>query len=447
MNAAVFALQQLVDPVAELQKRFALLKIGNQVGLVELPQVGVSWGYSGSVDFYGRADGALLLTRALQNIHSSVETKSAIGDFYASPRTHVFTDIVFDPRPTPAIAINLWRGPTASGCTGTFETLESFLFNVIAGKDVTVFEYVMNFVAHMIQKPEEKPGVMPVLFGGQGTGKGTFFKLLQAIWGRTSICTNQIEQVTGRFNNLLERTYVVCLDEALFVGNRNATDKLKSLITEQQITIEAKHQTPRSIFSCHRLFAATNAEHFAHIDRDDRRMIYLPIPATYQNDPAYWIQVNAALNSAELPALFHHLAHRDISTFNPRQRPKTKALTDQKIKSLTGFDAWWHDLLQDEQASRYLGASVRLNQAATSFVSTADLRSSYEAHAQRGGSWKDRQLSEVALRTRIQRLCPSAVSARKKISGAQLRGYDLPALAKARQEFEAFIGGEVEWLA
>ena len=72
----------------------------------------------------------------------------------------------------------------------------------------------------MLQCPEHKPGVMLVLLGRQGTGKGLFFQILQRIWSRTSLLVSDIDQIVGRFNAALEHNYVIIMDEAMFSGDR-----------------------------------------------------------------------------------------------------------------------------------------------------------------------------------------------------------------------------------
>jgi replication-associated recombination protein RarA len=118
------------------------------------------------------------------------------------------------------------------------------------------------YLAHALQRPKEKPGVMIILLGGQGTGKGTFGRICQKIWSATYVQVNNIDKVTGNFNAILERAFFVFMDEALFFGNHRGSDELKSLVTEQTILISEKYQPSRQIVSCHRFIPATNADNF-----------------------------------------------------------------------------------------------------------------------------------------------------------------------------------------
>ena len=255
-----------------------------------------------------------------------------------------------------------------------------------------------------------------------------------------------MDQITGRFNDALASNYIIWLDEALFVGDHKAADALKSLITEKSITIEPKNQPVRSIFSCHRFFAATNADHFLRIDRDDRRMVYLPISAAYKGDHNYWASINAALHSPELPALVDSLQRRDIANFNPRIRPQSAALHEQKLNSLVAVPAWWYDLLQGDTWPKE-GLFLQSTIAAalpTTFVSTANLIASYEGHASKNG-FRDRTINQRNLKKSLELLCPSAIQSRQSGSGSQQRGYQLPPLQCARNEFEGYMAGKIDW--
>jgi hypothetical protein len=443
--SAVLTLPQAVDPVRELQKRFGLLQLGGDIRVVEKPPLGGSWADVKEISGYTTQAGQTLLSRALETIPSAMPKKQAVEAFKSSPATEVFRDIAFDPRPTGPQTINLWRGPTLKPVPGLFPVLQKYLLDGVCSGDQDLNDYLLNFLAHMLQKPEEKPGVMIVLIGGQGTGKGTFLRLIQNIWRDTSFLTNQIDHVTGHFNNVLERQYIILLDEALFVGNRGATDRLKSLITEPSISIEEKHGPVRSMFSCHRFVATTNAEHFAHIDRDDRRMLYIPLPDTHKGDIPYWNSVYTAL-STELPALMTHLQQRDITTFRPQERPASPALIDQKVRSLVGVPAWWLDVLRNGEFARlpHLGLTIPTDWNSPMFISSADMREAYREFAKYKNPHR-RDITEHDLKQQLAKMCRSAMPARRQQGSKQARGIDLPSLQAARNEFEIYIGGPIQW--
>ena len=103
----------------------------------------------------------------------------------------------------------MWVGPYRKAKKGEWPTIDAFLLNVICDGDESSYNYLINYIAHALQKPEEKPGVMIILLGGQGIGKGTFGRLMQKIWTSTYLQVSNIDAITGNFNGALERSFIV----------------------------------------------------------------------------------------------------------------------------------------------------------------------------------------------------------------------------------------------
>jgi hypothetical protein len=179
--------------------------------------------------------------------------------------------------------------------------------------------------------------------------------------------------------------------------------------------------------------------------------VYLPVSEIYKGKQGYWDALNAALASPELPAFVDHLQSRNLALFDPTRRPSSNALIDQRVKSLTGFDQWWYSVLQTGETSLGNGSNllshalVELDATTPVFVSSSDLIQLYQNFAKTHGL-REKSIDQAALRARLQTLCPFAKYTRKQQAGKMPRGYDIPALPKARSAFENFIGGELEWL-
>ena len=308
-------------------------------------------------------------------------------------------------------------------------------------------EYLLRFLAHMLQKPAEKPGVMIVLKGGQGTGKGALLQIVQRIWQGASLFTSNIDHVVGRFTGALERSYVVLLDEALFKGDKRAVDRMKSLITEPRCQIEEKNQPTRSLKSIHRFFATTNHDQFGHTDIDDRRHAFFDVSDSRQGDEAYFDELFAAINDDKvIAAMMHDLKNLDLTSFNVRVAPRTDDHGAQILKSLSGLDRYWYQVLTSAELPLLNGGfgATKDWTSADIFVTTKGLRESYELYDRHGLRFERRTLQDVGVM--IARLCPSAKYLRKTESGMQCRGYVLPDLDVARSEFAAALGVEVSWV-
>jgi hypothetical protein len=310
-----------------------------------------------------------------------------------------------------------------------------FLLEIICSGDEEAYQYLLRYMAHALQKPSEKPGVMIILLGGQGIGKGTLGRIFQRIWTATYLQVSNISLVTGSFNAALERAYIVFLDEALFVGDRRASDRLKSLVTEPEILINEKFQPARQIRSFHRFIAATNADHFKATERDDRRDFTLRVSESRKGDHAFWKDLYSEIENGGTEALAYDLLSMDLSDFNVRKKPNTQELLEQKLHSLGPIARWWYECLME-------GSLFEDEERWQEFISTEN---AIEGIMDVAGGRIYRKPGPRDVVQEMKKLCPSAVHTQKQTMRNRHRGFILPSLQQARAEFDQYMGGTIEW--
>lgn len=425
--------------LAIIQSKFAILDLSGEIRIVDKDKIAqVMSGNAKELSFYRRTEGQILISRELENLPFPVNKKLEFNNFIDNPNTHVYDEVAFSPKATPPRVINFWVDPPIKPIEGDWFVIQEFLHTVICNNSVTLNDYLIRYLAHMLQRPHEKPGIMVVFLSGQGCGKGTFYKLLSRIWSRTTLQVSDIGEVIGQFNAALERNYVVCMDEALFAGDKKSLDKLKSLITEPTCRIEQKHQPSRTIDSHHRLFAASNHDHFAHVDKDDRRFVFIRLSSVHKQDQLYFNAVNHALDDdAVIAAMMHDLMHLDLTEFNIRKRPQTDEHLNQRLQSLGGFERYWYEVLQSGMFDGYQQWDV------PQFRSTQILIDKFKEYDKNAGRYNPIQQQQIS--STLKTICPSAVASRKKISNKQERGYELPHIDIARKDFEMMLGTSVIW--
>lgn len=431
-------------PLESLQLAFCLIKLGGDLLVVDRADVeAVLCGRKlGSIDFYKPNAGEKLMKRFLENLPIQCDVKKTVVDFWVNPNTHMYTDIAFSPKKQPPTTLNYWVGNLIQPVQGDWSIIKAHLLDVICEGNTAVYLYLVSYLAHMLQLPHIKPGIMLILLGKQGTGKGLFFQILQRIWPRTSLLVSDINQVIGQFNAALERNYVIIMDEAMFSGDRKSQDRMKSLITEKTCHIEQKYQPSRTIESVHRFFASSNHEHFSHVEADDRRSLFVRVSDVHQGDHAYFDQLSAAIEDDQvIAAMIHDLMHMDISNFDIRSRPLTNEHAQQKLKSLQGFDRYWFEVLSSGNFS--MGRFNADPWESDDFVSTDKLVDDFTSFDKRTQKFAPTQSKEIS--DAIARLCPSAIKDRKMVNRSQQRGYKLPTLIIARQEFERAYNCSVDW--
>jgi len=436
-----------LPPLPHMQQVFAILDLSGDIRVINHQQIaGVMDGsIRGEPAFYKKQDANLVMRRYIETLPIHSSPKLEIENFWNSPSTTVYGSTSFSPISTSNQSLNFWVGHRANPSPGNWVLIRDYLHDVICDGNSETYEYLIRYLAHMVQHPEEKPGVMIVLLGGQGTGKGVYFTLLRAIWPMTTLQVSKIDQVVGRFTSALERNYIICMDEALFAGDRQAIDNLKSIVTEQHLHIEGKYQPSRTIESFHRLFAASNHEHFAHVESDDRRFVFLRVSNARQKDTVYFSRIAAAIaNPKIISALLYYLLKKDLTQFNVRAKPQTTEQLSQKIKSLQGFERFWYEVLSNPE--RYFNKHNAWDQSV--FIATPELIAKYRGYNENSEKYQPLQTSQVL--EAVNRVCPSAVTGIreqvKTYSGKeQQRGIRLPSLDVARNEFSTYLGHDIAW--
>ena len=428
------AQESALTPLQIVQQKFALMQLKGSLYIFEHGNILLRYANeeTASLDLSNLSHGTLLIERELAPLLSASDARSTALAFRTHPDTVCYKGIEFNPKETTPGYLNLWVGPTIQPIPGDATPIKDFILEVICNGNRDSYGYLMGFLAHALQRPQEKPGVMITLLGGQGIGKGRFGKICRKIWGASYLQVSKMETILGNFNAPLERAYVVFLDEALFVGDRRQTNTLKSLVTEETIVINEKHQPQHQIGSYHRYILSTNAPQLKHTERDDRRDFALRVSELHKDDLDYWNRLNQAIEGGAVEAFAFELLVMDLSNFNVRQRPRTAELQEQKLLSLEGIDRYWYEKLVAGDAEG----------GWPDFIATNEI---LEEVGQLPEFKRHRPPSSQQLVKTVKSLCPSADHRPKPIGKQKARGFHLPPLEVARAEFETWIGGKIIW--
>ena len=424
------------DPLEELQKNFALYQ-SSALGIIDKRALN-----NPDIPAYDRlkvmqmASGKILIERYLSENFSGSDAKAIIKKFLIDKNTSVYIGVDFSPTSNKTGCLNLWVNPTLKPEAGEWKNIRNFLYEIICSGNLAIYEYLILFLAHALQKPEQKPGVMITLLGGQGVGKGTLMLIIELIWSATTYKTNRIKDVTGDFNSPLEGSYWVLLDEAQFAGDRQASEALKSVVTERTVSINPKNQPQRVIPSLHRILSATNQIHVGNRDFDDRRDLTLKVSDKRKGDHAYWKELNDAI-PLEIKAFMYELSNRDLSDFVVFNKPNTNELTNQKINSLSPDEAWWLECLEE---GRIDGVS---NGSWPNFISTRTLEGKISDARQRSGR-RFGISSAAQAKHLMNRWCKSSSQGRSN-DKHRSRGYFIPSLDIAREDFQKTLGDKIDW--
>lgn len=236
---------------------------------------------------------------------SALSIKAAMVDYLPGSPLLVGTG----PHPT----LNVYRRPALVASLGTCDTILGHFDKLIP--DPTERGHVLSYLACMVQQPATKLTTALLLIGPQGNGKSTIIRWMEQVLGETNVKTLTAEAISSRFQADRTNLQLMVLNEVMGV-DRAGANALKSWITEERMEVEEKG-TPRFAARTPRgVILISNHVDGLNLEETDRR--YAVIDTCSQRpDDAYFQKLNDAADK-ELAAFAHHLANRDLGTFNPR---------------------------------------------------------------------------------------------------------------------------------
>lgn len=419
---------ELTEKLNELNKSFAVALYGNGVFVIKTDCQPIK--YLAKAQFNDWLGNQYGLTD-----DEGKQVKIAPRWFGWSGRRQ-YNDVVFYPADLKNPKIyNLWRGfkyPAREGECGKF--LKHIHDNICSGNK-TYYEWLLDWMADCIQKPERKSWTAVLLMSEEeGTGKGFFAKHFGKLFGSHFMALNKPSQLIGRFNAHLEDKLVLFLDEGALV-EKYAVDFVKSLITEPTLPVEGKGLPIREIQSFHRLVIATNDVHALKASAHDRRWMVLKVSPAAKNNLDYFKDIETELLNGGYEALFYFLSTRIYDPNTIKITPKTNALGMQKLLSLTGISKFWYECLESGMIGDHDLRRV-------SAMATSELPKAYYAWCDKMKE-KDR-VAESWLARLINQNCGAEFQS--KPDGCGMRYYSsLPTLQEAREAFEKKLGQQIEW--
>ena len=121
-------------------------------------------------------------------------------------RRQCLEGVVFDPSEGAGPGyLNLWRGFAVKPAPGNWSLMREHIRIVLCRKDGASFDYTMNWLARLAQRPAELGHVAVVLRGLEGAGKGIFGRALVYICGQHGLQITNRESSGGPLQPTLAR--------------------------------------------------------------------------------------------------------------------------------------------------------------------------------------------------------------------------------------------------
>jgi hypothetical protein len=178
-----------------------------------------------------------------------------------------------------------------------------------------------------------------------GVGKSFLAKVFGKLWGSHYMVVSNSSHLVGNFNAHLRDVCFLFADEAFFAGDKKHRSVLRSLITDELLPLESKGVDVEMAPNYLHIMMASNERHVIPAGEDERRYLILDVAKNNHQDSAFFGALLKQMEQGGYEALLHLLLTRDISGFNVRAVPKTEALQEQKLLSLSPEEEWWYQKL------------------------------------------------------------------------------------------------------
>ena len=227
---------------------------------------------------------------------------------------------------------NLYRPPTI--VPGNAAEAEPWLDHVhkVFGGDA---DHIVKYLAHRVQRPQEKINHALVFGGAQGIGKDTLLEPVKYAVGPWNFAEVSPQQMLGRFNGFL-KSVILRVNEARDLGETNRFsfyDHMKAYTAAPPdvLRVDEKNLREHSSLNCCGVIITTNHKADGiYLPPDDRRHFVAWSDLTKDDfADGYWNTIWDYYARGGYCHVAAYLGELDISSFDPKAPPpKTPAFWD-----------------------------------------------------------------------------------------------------------------------
>lgn len=324
-------------------------------------------------------------------IHSKPDLITRFEDFYPSEKFSIFTkspvsfiktwlldnekrkyrlmDFIPDINKCPDDVYNVFKGFDIACFSDSFDKeiteddnkslqviLDHIKFLCDDGGDEAenMYEYVLDWIAHLFQKPTEKATTCLIMKGYEGCGKGILFNMLRNMLGKQYGYTtaNPMSDMFGNFNSSSANKMLINIDEIDSKQAKGIYEELKKYITDDTINYKQKFIDACEVANLSRVLLTTNNDYNLMISESNRRFVLTE--CVHKKKPTI-DTIDTLLNNKIAQMLFYRfLMTRDISNLKLENFPKSnlykKALENSARPILDFLDS-----ISDTSFSTYKG--------------------------------------------------------------------------------------------
>lgn len=266
-----------------------------------------------------------------------------------SIRRKEYDKIVFKPNAAPG-ELNLWADIPMDPLEGDCSKILEFIHSSLCNSDKRKSEWLLDWLAHLVQKPHERTALVPVLIGKQGTGKGILMDgIMGPILGDFFTAVNTSAELMARFNIKLSKKFLTFIDEATWRGNKTEDGILKRMVGSPTMTVEEKHGAIYDMENYSRYVIASNNMEAVALEVGNRRYVVIETADEGAADPRYFDPIGDYVSDRDnLRRFLGYLLNRDISNFHRYKiLENNTAGSIAKIQTMGPVGMFWDDCFSE----------------------------------------------------------------------------------------------------
>lgn len=333
---------------------------------------------------------------------------------------------------------NTWKGfspPEVTDPVRANAALTAWLTHLernIANGNREYANWILNYFAHMVQRPGDKPLTALVLYGGKGTGKNAFIDRLAVPLGVHAKVFAHSRYLGSNFNGHLYGLLLAVFNEAFWSGDKGADSTLKSLITERKLSIERKGFEPMETRNFMRLVIMGNDSWIVPASMDERRYAVFHVGDGWKQQNARFEELRIGMDQCGGSSLLlDFLASIDVDSALVNNPPITQALISQKLRTLPLAHLTWFKML----VQGHLSGQPMTNLVDARSIPHSDFLNACRLEAKHSGQ---RYTNEPRLMGELQEILPPG-------SELRLTTVEFPGIVAARKAFDTLVGAPQEW--
>lgn len=248
-----------------------------------------------------------------------------------------FEKVDFLPPPLPCLdsTFNMFFGLRAESLPPVADNIDISMFHehlhILCGEEEKATQYVLNYLAHIVQYPGTLPRVALVFMSSQGVGKNIFFENFAkyVLGDDLYLQTDNMEKIIGRFN-VNHNKLMVIMDEVQTKDSFTNSEAIKNMITAETLQWERKGLDGVTIRNVARQIMFSNGVTPVKIESSDRRFMLMECSDAVRNNTEYFKRLHSFLkDDTNVRAIYDMLMKVDLSSWDStNDRVITKAYKD-----------------------------------------------------------------------------------------------------------------------